>query len=303
MIYIIGSGAVGKALAVSLQHDGKNVVLLRGSIGDGPAYTENIRVLMPGKPALEATIEVSTLEHFAQLNGIIVLTNKSYGNPGIAERLKNKTKNSPIVLLQNGLGIEQVFLQNQFPEIYRCVLFITSQVNPSGEVSYKPVNISPIGTVKAHNSSLADVVNALNSDDFPFRAEPLIEPVIWKKAIVNCVFNSICPLLGVDNGIFKRDDAALGMAGRIIRECLLIAQAKGINLTDNEVTESLLTISELSNGQLISTLQDINNHRKTEIDTLNFAIVAMAKQLGKENLVTETRLLGELIKLKSDLSS
>ena len=87
----------------------------------------------------------------------------------------------------------------------------------------------------------------------------------------------------------------------MIEECISICTEKRIQLSADEVVESLLLISKFSDGQLISTLQDIRNGRKTEIETLNFAIVNMAKALNKENAVRETRLLGELTKLKSEI--
>jgi 2-dehydropantoate 2-reductase len=46
---------------------------------------------------------------------------------------------------------------------------------------------------------------------------------------------------------------------------------------------------------------DINNKRETEIETLNFAILDAGRTLNKESVVRETKLLGELIRLKSDL--
>lgn len=64
----------------------------------------------------------------------------------------------------------------------------------------------------------------------------------------------------------------------------------------------MLAISRSSDGQLISTLQDINNKRPTEIDMLNLEIVGIAEKLSAENLVTETRLLGELTAIKSRLN-
>ena len=300
-IYIIGYGAVGKALAVSLTLSGSKVIILRGRPDDTPARVENVQVDMPGKPLLEAKIEINTVDNFQQLDGIVVLTNKSYGNGSLAEALKNKTGNSPVVLLQNGLGVEQVFTQNGFPEVYRCVLFITSQAVSADRVSYKPVAISPIGIVSNKSTTLDGVVEALNTPSFPFKVETNIEPIIWKKAIANSVFNSICPLLDTDNGIFQRDASALEMAKRIIKECVGVAQAKGVELTEEDVTESVLLISRLSDGQLISTLQDINNNRRTEIDTLNFQIVEIAKTVNKADDVKETRLLGELTRLKSEL--
>jgi 2-dehydropantoate 2-reductase len=65
----------------------------------------------------------------------------------------------------------------------------------------------------------------------------------------------------------------------------------------------ILLVSKSSDGQLISTFQDILNKRQTEIETLNFAIVDIAKKLNKEELGRETKLLGELTRLKSYLSN
>ncbi|HRH46294.1 MAG TPA: ketopantoate reductase C-terminal domain-containing protein, partial [Pyrinomonadaceae bacterium] len=88
----------------------------------------------------------------------------------------------------------------------------------------------------------------------------------------------------------------------LIKECVEISKVKGIALETDEIIESLLLISRSSDGQLISTLQDIKNKRQTEIETLNFEIVRMAKTLKMEEMVRETKLLGEMTKLKSELS-
>lgn len=301
-IYIVGAGAIGKVLAVLLKPANKNVVILRGSIDDQSSYTEKIQVELHDKTTLEAEVEVSTLSNFTALHGIVVLTNKSYGNQHLSQVLSSKISNSPIVILQNGLGVEQAFIDHGFPEIYRCVLFATSQTIGENKLRFKPVSVSPIGTIKGNSDSLNIIVEQLNSDNFQFKAETNIETVIWKKAIVNSVFNSVCPLLEIDNGIFHRDEKTLAIAKRVIEECVAIAKETGVFLNIDEVVESLLLISKFSDGQLISTFQDIKNKRKTEIETLNFAIVNVAKKLNKEHMVAETKLLGELIKLKSELA-
>jgi len=301
-IYIIGAGAVGKTLAVFLKKAGKNVSLVRGSVDDTASRMEKIRVVSADKTETQAEIQISSLSNFPQLDGIIVLTNKSFGNRNLAELLQEKTNGSPLVILQNGLGVEQPFIDRDYPEIYRCVLFVTSQLVSENNVSFKPVAVSPIGIIKGGPAKLTEIVEELNNSAFPFKAETDIQTVIWKKAIINSVFNSICPLLEVDNGIFHREEKVLEIAKRIIAECVTIAGEKGIYLETGEVLERLLLISKSSDGQLISTLQDILNKRPTEIETLNFAIVDIAKKLDKENLVIETKLLGELTKLKSDLS-
>ena len=300
-IYIIGAGAIGKTLAVALQLENRKVHLLRGSVDDGVTETRTLQVIQESGETIEAPVEVSPLSRFAGLDGVIVLTSKSYGNRQLAETLRQKAGNSPIVLLQNGLEVELPFTEPDYPSVYRCVLFVTAQTVGEDAVRFKPVSVSPIGIVRGTQAGLHEVVSLLDTARFQFNAANDIETIVWKKAVINCVFNSVCPLLDIDNGIFHRNEAALAIAKRIITECVAVAGAKGVHLDAAEVEQNLLRISRSSDGQLISTLQDIKNGRQTEIDTLNLAVARMAKELGMEGAVRETALLGELTKIKSGL--
>ncbi len=301
-IYIIGSGAIGMALAVFLKLENRDVTIIRGSVDDGSIYKEEIFVRLPNQKLCKAEIDVKTISHFSKFNGLIVLTNKSFGNENLAKALKEKVGDSPMVILQNGLGIEQPFIDNDFPEVYRCVLFVTSQLTEKNTLNFKPISSCPIGIIKGNVETLNWISSQLSTLNFQFKSELTINRIIWKKAIANSVFNSICPLLEIDNGIFHRDESVLMIAKRIIAECICISTELGVELEAKEVLESLLQISKSSEGQLISTLQDINNHRLTEIDTLNLEIARIAATLGKASLVQETRVLGELVKIKSQLS-
>ncbi|MBI3218503.1 MAG: 2-dehydropantoate 2-reductase [Bacteroidetes bacterium] len=301
-IYIIGAGAIGKTLAVILKLKGRNVLLVRGSVDHGITSHEKIKVELPNQLALEATIEVTSLSQLQLFDGIVVLTTKSFGNEDLAKALYPKIGKSPLVVMQNGLEVEQPFLQHGFLEIYRCVLFATSQSISESVIRYKPVAVSQIGIIKGNNSHLQEIVAHLENDHFKFADSSNIQSIIWKKVIANSVFNSVCPLLEIDNGLFHRNDKAKEIATRIVKECVSIANEVGVTLEVSEVMNSLLMISKNSDGQLISTLQDINMKRRTEIETLNFSIVNIARQLNKESWVTEAKLLGELTKLKSDLT-
>jgi 2-dehydropantoate 2-reductase len=297
-IYIIGSGAIGRSLAVFLQQEKKQVTLLRGSVDDRSSRKETMSVVVDGDKLLEEEIEVSTVSNFAKLDGIVVLTTKSFGNSALSNTLKSKVGNSPLVILQNGLGVEQPFVESGFESVYRCVLFVTSQRMSSDQVRFKPVSVCPVGIIKGNAQELERITTTLSSQHFQFAPEISIQPVIWKKAIVNCAFNSICPLLGADNGIFHRNPSALKIASDVIHECVSVAAGMGIMLDEAEVVRSLLMISKMSDGQLISTLQDINNGRRTEIDTLNVEVVRLAQSLGMNDAVLTTGLLGQLTKLK-----
>jgi 2-dehydropantoate 2-reductase len=296
-VYIIGAGAIGKVLAVCLSNDGKKVVLLRGSVDNGETHRETIQVTLLSQEIIEAEVTIDTLGNYRSLEGLVVLCNKSYGNAALADALRKKIGHSPIVLLQNGLGVEQAFLD--FPAVYRCVLFVTSQPVSDTMLNFKPVAVSPVGRISGGDeASLGHIVSILNTPYFGFIAEPDIQPVIWKKAILNSVFNSVCPLLDTDNGIFHRNAQAFQIAESLVAESLCVAAEQGVNLNLADVMDSLLLISRSSDGQFISTLQDIRNHRPTEIATLNLAIAGMA---ATERAIIRTRLLGQLVLLKSQI--
>jgi len=116
------------------------------------------------------------------------------------------------------------------------------------------------------------------------------------------VFNSICALLDVDNGIFARDESVAAMALVVVRECLALARARGISLTEAELVEQIQRISRGGNGVLISTLQDLRKGRPTEIEFLNLALARLAAAHSPPIDLRSTELLGRLVLEKSRLS-
>lgn len=298
-IFIIGSGAIGKALAVFLQQENKHVVLVRGSVDNIPVTENLITVTNQDNRKFQQKITSIALNNLEVIDGIVLITAKSFANAELARKLKDKKGDFSIVLLQNGLNIEQHF--ETFDEVYRCVLFSTSQVISENNLAYKTVTASPIGNLKANNANVDSIVNEINTPHFGFKSEPNILKYIWDKVIINCAFNSICPLLEIDNGIFHRNTEAVKLAKIIIGECVTLADKYKINLDAKEIEERLMLISKRADGQLISTYEDIRNKRRTEIESLNLEIARLADEIGMSELVNSTRLLGEMIRIKSEI--
>ena len=135
-IYIIGAGAVGKALAVFLQMKGSTVTIIRGSVDDSSSYKQSLQILYNNHQEFQEDIQFSTLNNFKELEGVIVMTTKSYGNQALAQKLASKVGQSPLIILQNGLGVEKPFIVQGFPNVYRGVLFLASQTLSETRISY-----------------------------------------------------------------------------------------------------------------------------------------------------------------------
>jgi len=301
-VYILGFGAIGKALAVFLKQQGRQVSVIRGRDRQAVLSSETVTVELPEGKLISQTIRVSGIDHEQNLEGTVVVTSKSFANREVAAQLKEKLKNGPVVVMQNGLGVEKPFLEAGLPSVYRCVLFNTSQLKSDGVVRYRPVKPSAIGLCRGNEEQLHEIVQQLHTPDFQFQVERDIQRVAWKKTLINVVFNSVCPLLDVDNGVFHREPEALALARSLIKSSLLIAERAGVKLSLEEVEEGLLSISRASDGQPISTLQDIRSGRPTEIDSLNFELVRLAQGHPLENEITGIRLLGELVRIKEKIN-
>lgn len=301
-IYILGAGAVGFPLAAYLARAGRPVVAVRTSRADVAPGTATI-TLDHGGELLRAAVETVSLSRLSRLDGTVVVTAKAQANAAIAHELEERRFTGPVVIMQNGLSVEQPFLATGFSPIYRCVLYITSQATGPGGFVFRPVTASPIGVVHGDGSALDQVVEVLTTERFPFRAEANIQREVWKKAIINAVFNSICPLLDVDNGVFVRDEAVAALAREIVNECLALTERLGLALDEDELIEQILRISRGSEGQLISTLQDIRSGRQTEIEFLNLEIARIGAALEPRLQLPRTELLGKMIVARSRLSS
>jgi 2-dehydropantoate 2-reductase len=297
-IYILGSGAVGFPLAAYLTNAGRTVVAVRTSRNDVARSTITVAV---GSDAsrIRTRIETISLSKLAHIDGMIVIAAKSYANTAIARELQGKAAAGPILIMQNGLGVEQPFLDAQFSPIYRCILYVTAQPTSEYDFTFRPVSASPIGIVSGDRSGLQECVEALSTEGFPFRAEANIQRETWKKAIINAVFNSMCPLLESDNGIFARDEEVADLARGVVRECVTLTDRLKLGLSESELMEQLLLISKRSDGQLISTLQDIRSGRPTEIESLNLEIARVAAAMQPRVELPKVELLGKMILAKS----
>jgi 2-dehydropantoate 2-reductase len=297
-IFIIGSGAIGFPLAAYLADAGRNVIAVRTSRKDVAKGTITVTV-NNGANRISATVETISLAKLTSLDGTIVITTKSYVNKAIALELKDKAATGPVVIMQNGVGVESPYIDARFSPIYRCVLYITSQATSGYDFTARPVTSSPIGIINGSESGLKKCVEQLTTDGFPFRYEANIQREIWKKAIANAVFNSICPLLEVDNGVFVRDEAAANLARELVRECITLTDRLSMGLSESELMEQIMRISKASDGQLISTLQDIKNGRQTEIEFLNLGIARVAASMRPKLNLPKIELLGKMISAKS----
>ena len=299
-IYIIGCGAVGAPLAASLSAAGKSVVVVRASEPDHGPVRIPLRVQLAEK-VLDVEIQSIGLSHLREANGPVVIATKAHCNERLAEAVATCSGDGPIVILQNGLGVERPFAGPHSRQIYRGVLYVTGEGSRESGFEFNSISPSALGIITGTPEGLSTCLATISTSDFPFRFESSIQVEVWKKVIVNCVFNSICPLLDTDNSVFARESSARSLARELIDEGVKLAAALDVPLTAVDLMEKVSLISSRSD-KLISTLQDIRNGRETEMNFLNLEMARLALTVQPPIPIPKTEYLGNLVALKATLN-
>lgn len=104
---------------------------------------------------------------------------------------------------------------------------------------------------------------------------------LWAKLFVNVGINALTATLGCKNGELLTISGAEERMHRAIDEATQIAQAKGIDILSDPF-EVARTVCKNTAANVSSMLQDVRNNRKTEIGSINGAIVAFGEELGIE---------------------
>ena len=112
--------------------------------------------------------------------------------------------------------------------------------------------------------------------------------LIWEKLICNVGFSGTCALLELTVGEVISDTAAWWVAARCAGEAFAVGRARGISLEIDDVPSYLRAFGERIPGARPSMLLDLLAGRRCEVDVINGAIPAAARELGLEAPVNAT---------------
>jgi 2-dehydropantoate 2-reductase len=188
-----------------------------------------------------------------------------------------------ILTLQNGLGNEEVIRAAlpANPVIIGNSVHSVAVLGP-GRVAHTGVRGTYIGPAADQWTPQAEqVVKALHGSDFEvvLQTESEIRHQIWSKFVMNCGSLPTLSLTGLATADANGHEVVLQVVDELVRETCAIARGVGIDLDPEERVAFSRDLIRTAGGKA-SMLQDIENGRRTEIDTINGAAVGLAERAG-----------------------
>lgn len=282
-ITVMGAGAMGKLVAVGLVRAGRDVTLLTRRPEQAHLLQENgIHVIEADGTQnlifLPATADASQLT-----SDLVILTVKSFDTESAARQIANLNGTPFVLSLQNGLGNAETLASVLNTE--RILLGVSTYGATSlsdTEVAIRGQGEWVIGGLGKDHPFAEQVTAIFSEAGWNVRVSGDMQKEVWLKALVNIGINPLTAIHGVVNGEIRKRQELRSLAAEAVKEAGVVSQRLGI-LTSREVEQSIermLEICGLTAANRSSMLQDIERHRRTEIDSLNGAIVRFGESLG-----------------------
>ena len=274
-IAIMGAGAMGSLFGAHLAGAGHDVLL----VDVDPVVVAAVEAdgILLGERAVPVPITADPVGR-GTYDAVVVLV-KTYDTEaaaGLAAPLVGPA--TVVATLQNGIGGADVLAEAFGPErVLAGVTYQGATVLAPGRIRHHMHGETFLGDDVAAAAPLAA---ALTEGGQPALALDPVAPRIWKKLTNNCMGNCTSALTGMSGGQMAGDDGILALQRAIATEAVAVAAGLGHDLDLEDCVHTNTSVLASSGDGRPSMLQDVEAGRRTEIETLNGAIVGHADALG-----------------------
>jgi 2-dehydropantoate 2-reductase len=292
-IMVLGAGAMGSLFGARLALAGNDVVLVdvwRDHVDainrDGLRFEDHagehtVRL----KAALAADLP-------ADLHpDLLIVFTKTLHSAAALESVRHCIgPGTWLLTLQNGLG--NVDVAARFvprAHLMHGVTNYPSDLRGPGSVASHGEGYVRIDGVDGSDGAGQSAIAALLRDaGFDCVLDASVERAIWEKVAFNAALNSLAAVTRLPVGGVGGTESGRTLARRIVDEVAAVAQARGIPVDRDATWQSVEKAFAEHAVHQPSMLQDIQAHRKTEIESINGAVVRFAREPGVPVPVTET---------------
>ncbi len=287
---VVGAGAIGSLFAGHLGTVVETTVLTRRQEHAAALNREGLRV--SGKSSLHPKVLASTNPADLGDCDLVIIATKAAAVEASAGSLQGYFPGAHILMVQNGLGCEEIIKKYGDWPIVSGVTFMSGTRHSDTHVEYEldtATWIGPWAGSTANFEAAREIEALLNRSGLKAEAYEDLLPHQWSKLIFNSAINSIAAITGLPHiSAFARQDNLEDLGHLVfdmMNEAREVARARGVTLADDPWEMNVRAVSQGTTGgddyaHVPSMLDDVRNKRLTEIDWITGAIVREARKAG-----------------------
>ncbi len=299
-ITVIGAGAMGSLFGALLQESGTDVVLF-------DLWPEHVRrinqegLTLCG-PQDERTVRITASTDPGQIRpaDLVLVFVKSTNTQQAAKTAAGLLAPEGLLLtLQNGMGNAEALAAEIDPgQILVGTTAHGAHVLGPGRIRHAGQGETVVGPwlVKDKTMAGAGEVSALFSQaGIRARSSKRILENLWEKLLINVGINALTALTRIKNGQILDLEVSRQLSAAAVQEASRLAGSLGVKVRQDPVGH-VFAVAEATAANRSSMGQDVDRHKKTEIEAINGYVVREAEKIGLSVPVnlTLTRLIQTL---------
>lgn len=283
-VLVCGIGAIGSIYANAInEYDSKNLRILvdKKRLEN---YTQNPKIFN-GKPLNFNYILPDATDFKADL---IIIATKFDGLNDVIKNMANFVKNDTVIIsLLNGVTSEEIISKKYGWKNLPIAYYIGHSAMRNGNnITHDGVGTIVFGindTTKTSEECIERIKKYFDKAKIEYKIPKDMPHAYWLKYMLNVSSNQPSAILRMTFGDMQSNKKFMEFLVKIMKEVQAIAKAEGIKNTDKMIDEALKSFSKMTADGKPSTLQDVEGHRKTEVDMFAGTMIEFGK---KHNIPT-----------------
>ncbi|MFX0169044.1 MAG: ketopantoate reductase family protein [Candidatus Hodarchaeota archaeon] len=268
-IYILGAGSIGSVYGALLSR--QNQVTLIGRASHMSAIRDHGLKLVGDRTGSYSPLTSTKITEISP-NTLLIVCVKTFDlHESLATISSLIRKDTVILLLQNGLGIEEIakHATQGKGKVLRGIVGIGAEVQKPGQVQ-----VSWNVTILDNDSISQQVAQIFRTSNLDVLVSEEFQNDLWRKMMINCITNPLSAILRVPTCELISPHL-IPLWHAIAEECIQVGAAEGVDLDKGILQLMEQQLPRYKN--LTSMLQDIQQGRKTEINSLNGKIMELGE--------------------------
>ena len=220
----------------------------------------------------------------------IVFTKCYWTKEAVQNALPCIGRATTVLTLQNGWGNYEVISSVVSPDqIMVGVNYVSGTTLGPGHARQVGNPVAYVGRLKKDpDDTVKKVADILTKAGFSTTASPIILQDVFNKLALNVATLPTAAALRLEAHKLVENAGTINAMDDILKEMISVAATQGVQIDFNERQGYIHNLLKNAVGAKGSMLQDVEAKRKTEIDVINGAIVAMGAKAGIPTPVNQT---------------
>ncbi len=285
---IFGIGGIGGTLGSFLTLNGEDVTLIARGAHLEKIRCDGLKVTSDLKGELRVPVKACTAEEYDDKADVVILCIKSYALDGAIAFLKKACTPDTIVLhVLNGIGIGDL-IASKFDDahILDGAIFMTGFIKEPGHtvqlgqmnrLVFGPRPNDDVDMKKLKQIEEKLISSGINAE---LKEDPRFET--FNKFRGFGTFASVGTFYDVNAEQLRNDEQKMATYRKVAREIHTLAEANGVGVANYDVENDVKGVFNMPAEMTSSFYKDMKAGKISEIETVLYEPMRMAKQLGVE---------------------